>query len=83
MAYVEPFVLQNDSEAQMTYSELNESDATNSEKRAYLVDGDTTAITIRIPQNLKDAVAETASLQGLSFSAYVRTCLMESLVRSK
>lgn len=67
----------------MKYSELTDSGATNTEKRAYLVDGDTIAITIRIPKNLKESVAEAASLKGLSFSAYVRTCLMESLVENK
>lgn len=67
----------------MKYFELTASGATDTEKRAYLVDGDTTAITIRIPKNLKDSVVEAASLKGLSFSAYVRTCLMDSLIESK
>lgn len=67
----------------MNYLDLNERGASDYEKRAFLVDGDTTAITIRIPKNLKDSVADAASLKGLSFSAYVRTCLMDSLIGSK
>lgn len=67
----------------MTYTELSEQGATDNEKRAFLVDGDTIAITIRIPKNLKESVGEVAALKGLSFSAYVRTCLMESLISDK
>lgn len=67
----------------MTYTDLSEQGATDNEKRAFLVDGDTIAITIRIPKNLKESVGEAAALKGLSFSAYVRTCLMESLVSDK
>ncbi len=67
----------------MNYFDLNDKGASDNEKRAFLVDGDTTAITIWIPRNLKDSVADVASLKGLSFSAYVRTCLMDSLIESK
>lgn len=67
----------------MTYTELSEQGVTDNEKRAFLVDGDTIAITIRIPKNLKESVGEVAALKGLSFSAYVRTCLMESLISDK
>lgn len=80
---IEPFVLQNDSECILNYFELNDCGATDNEKRAFLIDGETTAITIRIPKNLKESVVEAASLKGLSFSAYVRSCLMDSLVDSK
>ena len=38
-----------------------------------------TAITIRIPKNLKDAAAERASLKGISFSAYARMCMIADL----
>jgi predicted DNA binding CopG/RHH family protein len=64
----------------MTFNELCESGANTTEKRAFLVNGDTAAITIRIPQNLKEAVSAEAALRGLSFSAYVRTCLMDTLL---
>lgn len=64
----------------MHYSEFIGHGATNAEKRTYLVDGETTAITIRIPKNLKESAAEAASLKGLSFSAYVRMCLINNLL---
>lgn len=64
----------------MDYFDLCASGASDTEKRTYLVSGETTAITIRIPRHLKDTVAENASLNGLSFSAYVRTCLMNELL---
>nr|WP_304999826.1 YlcI/YnfO family protein [Gordonibacter sp. Marseille-P4307] len=35
--------------------------------------------TIRIPDNLRDAAAEEAKLSGVSFSAYIRMCLVEKL----
>lgn len=64
----------------MNFVELEEQGASSNDKRSYLTGGDTTAITIRIPNNLKSAVAEKASLRGLSFSAYVRTCLIDALL---
>lgn len=64
----------------MNYSELAESGATQNERRGFLAEGDTVAITIRIPANLKKAAVEEAALRGLSFSAYVRTSLIESLL---
>lgn len=63
----------------MKYSELVESGATESVRQYFLVEGEPTAVTLRIPKNLKDAVAESARLQGISFSAYVRSCLIEKL----
>lgn len=63
----------------MKYSELVESGATESERQDFLVEGEPTAVTLRIPKNLKDATAESARLRGVSFSAYVRSCLIEKL----
>lgn len=64
----------------MNYFELRDGGATDTELRAFLVEGETTAITIRIPKHLKDSVTKAASLSGLSFSAYVRTCLINELL---
>lgn len=64
----------------MKYTDLVEGDATETEKQEYLVDGEMTAITIRIPKNLRDAGKEVAALKGISFSAYVRMCMLEDLV---
>lgn len=66
----------------MKFTELIDQGATENEKRSYLADGDTVAITIRIPKNLKDAAAEKANLQGLSFSAYTRICMIGDLLSS-
>ena len=40
-----------------------------------------TATTIRITENLKNSIAEAANLKGLSFSAYVRTCLLNGILK--
>ena len=52
---------------------------TEVEQRRHL----TTAITLRIPKNLKEAAQEQAALKGMSFSAYVRTCLINDITGGK
>lgn len=64
----------------MTFSDLCGSHMDTAGKRAFLVSGPTAATTIRIPENLKNCVAEAASLRGLSFSAYVRSCLLDGVL---
>lgn len=61
------------------YSELVNSIATETELQEQLVGGDMTTITMRIPRNLKEAGAEVASLRGISFSAFIRMCMIEEL----
>lgn len=63
----------------MGYSDLVSQGASPTEVRSFLAEGGNTAITIRIPRNLKDATAEAAELNGMSFSAYIRSCLMRDL----
>ncbi|WP_314026315.1 DUF6290 family protein [Olsenella uli] len=63
----------------MKYSDLVENGATDTEKQEFLVGGDMAAITIRIPKNLRDAGKETAALKGISFSAFIRMCMIEEL----
>lgn len=67
----------------MGYSELLSKGVSTTEVRAFLSEGVSTAITIRIPRNLKDATAEAAELHGMSFSAFIRSCLMEELSRAE
>lgn len=75
------YVWQTDLElTYMTFPELCGSHMDTASKRAYLVNGPSTATTIRIPENLKTCVAEAASLKGLSFSAYVRSCLLDGVL---
>ena len=66
----------------MGYSDLLSKGATATEVRSFLSEGDSTAITIRIPRNLKDATAEAAELHGMSFSAYIRSCLRAELSKA-
>ena len=42
-------------------------------------EGEPTPITIRVPKNLKEAASEVARLRGVSFSAFVRNCLINEL----
>ena len=78
MYYMKPSM-----EAGMKYSELVESGATKKQRQEFLTDGDMAIVTIRIPQNLKDAATEAASLKGIGFSAYARMCILDSLANSK
>ncbi|NLH90995.1 MAG: hypothetical protein GX481_00760 [Atopobium sp.] len=45
----------------------------------YLSEGEPTPITLRVPRNLKDATAETARLRGISFFAFIRSCIINEL----
>ena len=65
----------------MKYSELVDNGATPSEARAFLVDGDNVAVTVRIPRNMRDASKEAAELSGISFTALVKMSLIEHLLK--
>jgi predicted DNA binding CopG/RHH family protein len=67
----------------MKYSDLVENGATDTEKQEFLVDGGMAAITIRIPKNLCDAGKETAALKGISFSAFIRMCMIDGLLKKE
>lgn len=64
-----------------TYAELVDSNASETEIRRYLVDGNRVSVTLRIPDTLRDAAKEEAALRGMSFSAFVRTCMIEELAK--
>ena len=64
-----------------TYTELVDAHATETEIRRHLVEGERASITIRIPDTLRDAAKEEAALRGMSFSAFVRTCMIEELAK--
>lgn len=49
------------------------------EIRSNFVDGSQVSVTLRIPDTLRDAAKAEASLRGMSFSAFVRTCMIEEL----
>ena len=76
------FVLHSEArQGMMAYSDLIERGAGETEMRAYLVDGDVVPVTMRIPSNLRDSAKEAASLRGMSFSAFVRACLIDELAK--
>lgn len=66
---------------EVKYSELVSSGVTETELQKQLVGGDMTTITMRIPRNLKEAGAEAANLRGISFSAFIRMCMIEELTK--
>lgn len=63
----------------MKYSELIESEAKDSEVLEFLTEGGTVPVTIRIPANLRDSAKEVAAHRGMSFSAFVRNCMIQEL----
>ena len=62
----------------MKYSELLDSGAAPGELQSYLVDGNV-PVSMRIPENLRDAAKEAAELSGMSFTSFVKMCLIERL----
>ena len=67
----------------MKFAELIDSGANKTKQYEYLVGGEQTATTIRIPSILKEAAVEAANLKGLSFSALTRMCMIDELVKKE
>lgn len=65
----------------MNYLDLVKENADQTDIMKYLTSGDMTAITIRIPKNLRDSAKEAASLRGMSFSTLVRECMIKELAK--
>lgn len=63
----------------MGYSDLIERGASNQELKEFFAGGGQTAITVRIPANLRDAFKEEAELRGMNFSAFLRMCMIQEL----
>ena len=64
-----------------SYKELIKSNPDETEIRSFLIDGEQVSVTLRIPDALRDAAKEEAALRGMSFSAFVRTCMIEELAK--
>ena len=64
-----------------SYKELIKGNPGETEIRSFLVDGEQVSVTLRIPDTLREAAKEEAALQGMSFSAFVRTCMIEELAK--
>lgn len=71
----------NTERCKMTYAELLDKHAGENEIRSFLVDGDTVPVTVRIPANLRDCAKEAAALRGMSFSAFMRACMIDELAK--
>lgn len=65
----------------MPYSELVKSNAGETDLQRYLAGGNQVAVTIRIPENLRDSAKEIAELRGMSFSALVRAGMIQQLTK--
>ena len=63
----------------LKYIDLLKQGSSEARVQAFLSDGEPTPITIRVPKNLKGAASEVARLRGVSFSAFVRNCLINEL----
>ena len=63
----------------MSYIELVKNGADPTEIQQYLAQGEQVAITIRLPENLRNAAKAAAVLQGTNFSAMVRAGLIAQL----
>lgn len=63
----------------MKYADLLDGHASRSEMQAFLVDGKNVAVTVRIPENMRNAAKEAAELNGVSFTALLKMSLIEYL----
>ena len=63
----------------MNYADLIDGNATESELKAYLVEGENVAVTVRIPKNMRDIAKQAAELSGVSFTSLVKMSLIEHL----
>lgn len=64
-----------------SYTELVESKGSETDIRRFLVEGKRVSVTMRIPDTLRDAAKEEAALRGMSFSTFVRACMIEKLAK--
>ena len=67
----------------MKYADLIDGNVTPSELQAFLVDGRSVAVTVRIPENMRDAAKEAAELSGVSFTSLVKMSLIEYLTKKE
>lgn len=63
----------------MNYADLIDGNATESELKAYLVEGENVVVTVRIPKNMRDIAKQDAELSGASFTSLLKMSLIEHL----
>ena len=66
-----------------SYKELIKGNPNETEIRSFLVDGDQVSVTLRIPDTLRDAAKEEEAIRVMSFSDFVRTCMIEELAKKR
>lgn len=52
----------------MRYADLIDRNVTESEPKAYLVEGENVAVTVRMPKNMRDVAKQAAELTDVSFT---------------
>lgn len=52
----------------MRYADLIDGNVTESELKAYLVEGENVAVTVRISKNMRDVAKQAAELTGVIFT---------------
>lgn len=67
----------------MRYADLIDGNVTESELKAYLVEGENVAVTVRIPKNMRDVAKQAAELTGVSFTSLVKMSLIEHLTEKE
>lgn len=63
------------------YRDLIKCNPDETEIRSFLFDGDQVSVTLRILDTLREAAEQEAALRNMSFSAFVRTCMIEELAK--
>lgn len=65
----------------MLYSEMLKNGVDETDLRKHLATGEQVPVAFRIPESLRDAAKEAAELRGVSFSAFMRMCIIQELTK--